>query len=636
MSRPPIVLVEPDRSRRGGLARGLTVAGYEVVPAVSAAEGLRFALGLDTALVVAPAQLLHNTGGDQEPLLGRLLAPGGGRRRAVVLLGDGEDGEAGLPEGTYFLPAAGLSDTEILLRLRLLLTGVELGVAADWRLGSLVGDLAAMPVLDLLRAAERVRLTGRLVLERGTFSLEDGQVVAAEAGAARGLKAACRLGRLREGPFWVLLGPPGVPQEITEELASLVNLIIEDALTELPDRHSRLELKPSEDFFSLDLTRTERRILTLAQRGASLGAVLDALPERDGELAQAVVRLERQGLLRLHRPAPVVRVVTDSTADLPKSLAAEHGITVVPLAVHFGDTRYLDRLDLQPADFYRLLAERPEHPSSSPPRPEAFAQLYRRCLEDSDVVSVHLSSALSETHAHALEGAAAVAAGVAGRTLQVVDSRQVSFGLGLLALIAARLARRGLAAAEIAAHLERMRERVHTLFVVDTLDFLARGGRIGRARALLGKLLRIKPILGLEAGEVAPVDRVRGGRAAHPRILELLAGRLQAGRPVLAAIAHADAPVWADRLRQLLEAELEVSELIQGEMGPVVGTHAGPGTVGVAVFQPSAEEAPLVAPLESAGTAPTPGDPSGDESAEGEGVAAAVDGGEERLAGAAG
>jgi DegV family protein with EDD domain len=183
-------------------------------------------------------------------------------------------------------------------------------------------------------------------------------------------------------------------------------------------------------------------------------------------------------------------------------------------------------------------------------------------------------------------------------TIKVVDSGSVSLGLGMLALFAARLARRGIDPDGIAERLEAMRPRMHILFAVNTLEYLARGGRIGKARALVGNLLGIKPILGVTDGEVVSIDRVRGGRAAQPRLIELFRQRVDPGRPVVVSIAHAKAPVWADRLRALLEQSFGVAELFMAEMGPVVGTHAGPGTVGAALFQPTEEELPLVAPLQ--------------------------------------
>jgi DegV family protein with EDD domain len=181
--------------------------------------------------------------------------------------------------------------------------------------------------------------------------------------------------------------------------------------------------------------------------------------------------------------------------------------------------------------------------------------------------------------------------------VEVVDGHNVSAGTGWLAIAAARMAERGLGASEIATHLRAMAPRIHTLFVVDTLDYLVRGGRIGMARGLVGKLLGIKPILGVVAGEIAAVDKVRGGRLAHGKIVELLAQRLDRTKPVVAIVAHAKAPVWADRLRELLGKTFVVRESLITEMGPVVGTHAGPGCVGTAVFQPTDEEWPLIEPL---------------------------------------
>jgi DegV family protein with EDD domain len=173
----------------------------------------------------------------------------------------------------------------------------------------------------------------------------------------------------------------------------------------------------------------------------------------------------------------------------------------------------------------------------------------------------------------------------------------VSLGLGLLTLFAARLAARNEPAGRIAQRVREMAPRVHTLFVVDTLEYLARGGRIGKARALLGGLLRIKPILGMVDGEVAPIDRVVGGRGVRPRILELLRQRIDGKRPLVAGICHGNAPAWADALGKLVREELQVSELVEAEVGPVIGANVGPGVVGIAVFQPTDDEARWIAPL---------------------------------------
>ena len=213
-----------------------------------------------------------------------------------------------------------------------------------------------------------------------------------------------------------------------------------------------------------------------------------------------------------------MRVVTDSTADLPARLAREHGIRVVPLTVRFGDRMFKDGVDISPREFYELLEADAVHPATNPPTPGEFLQVYRDLIPDKDVVSVHISSGLSETVRHAEQAAAS-----GSRELQelregsepvrvgVVDSRQVSLGLGMLAVFAARMARRGLGVREIGPRIQAMAARVEVLFVVDTLEYLARHGRIGRAKAWVGQLVGIKPILGVREGAVTLVDKVRGG-----------------------------------------------------------------------------------------------------------------------------
>jgi DegV family protein with EDD domain len=133
--------------------------------------------------------------------------------------------------------------------------------------------------------------------------------------------------------------------------------------------------------------------------------------------------------------------------------------------------------------------------------------------------------------------------------------------------------------------------------VVETLDYLARGGRIGTARPAVGGLLGIKPILGVVDGEVAPIDKVRGAKATHPRLVELFKKRVDVGKPVIVGVGHASAPVLAVRLRTMLRENLKISEIIDIEIGPAVATHVGPGCVGAVMFQPAEDEAPLVAPL---------------------------------------
>ena len=596
MSRPAVLIVEPAPARRGEMARGLSEFGYEVVPADGPEEGRRFAQGLGPGVIVTEAAV---PGFGDASVLDDLRRATGAETRLVVLGEDPATAEA-LPDDVLFLATAKLDDVELVRRIRLVLVGWELGVEPDARLTSLVGDLSLTPVLEVVRGLGRALVSGRLVLEEGEVVFARGEAIAATAGKARGVKAFCRLGARRQGPFRVVLGRPTVERQIEPRLEALVIRAIEDRVADPPGLESRVEVTLGPSFFGTQFTPFQQRLLTEAQEGPSVGALLDRFEETDGAVLGELSRLQGMEVLALREPEARVRVITDSTADLPAALAAEHGIRVVPLLLRFGERIFRDGVDISPREFYDQLEKGAVHPASNPPTPGEFLQVYRDLAPSHDLVSIHLSGRLSETALHARraleQGGDDLLArpGESGDTvpavIEVVDSGQVSLGLGLLALFAARLAQRHQGAAEIAERLEGMGGRVQVLFVVDTLEYLARGGRIGKARAWMGSLLGIKPILGVAEGEVVPVDRVRGGRAAHPRILELFKARVDPARPVIAAVAHAKAPVWADRLRTLLEAELDVRECLLAEMGPVVGAHAGPGTVGAALYQPADDE----------------------------------------------
>jgi DegV family protein with EDD domain len=595
LARPAVLLIDPEPARLEELSHGLAAEGYEVVPVSDLAMGRRFARGLGEALIVTTTGMMA---GSPEPaaLLAELHAGG---QRTLVLLGDRPEEEEGLPETVSFLNVGGLALLEIERRLLLVLLGREVGAEPDTKLESLVGDLTQTPLLELLRGLHRTTVSGRIELRGGQVWLERGEVVAAIAGGVGGtllgIKAFCRLGRMHEGPFQLFPGDLVPERTIQAPLSSLIITAIEDSLGEFPDARARLEARLGPSFLSATFNPLQQQILDLAQAGASLQEVLDGLPARDGEIVQELLVLEERGLLA--RRDPRVQIVTDSTSDLPSDLVRAYGIAVVPLTVAFGKERLRDRVDIQPGQFYKRLTQDKVHPVSSPPTQEELAGRYREYLSQGhDVVSLHLSSRLSKTFEHASAAAEEVNGNGDGRTLAVVDTGQVSVALGMLVLFAARMASRNETAETIRQRMLDMAPRIHTLFLVDTLEFLAKGGRIGKARALLGGLLGIKPILGVDKGEVVPVDQVRGGRAAHPRILEILHKRVDRNRPVVAGISHANAPVWADRLRALVRDQFQIAELIQTEVGPVVGANVGPGVVGVCLFQPREEERGWIVP----------------------------------------
>ncbi len=615
MATPSVLLIEPDAALRKQISTGLARFGYEVVPAVSADEGMRYAGGLGEGLVMVAD--VDAPGFDDAAVRERLdeldRASGG----TLVLLGRREVAEEELPRAVRFLRVEGLGTEEVVRRLRLVLLGREVGIDTDPTLDHLVGDLEQAPPLELVRMLSRARFTGQVEMPVGEVRLRSGEVVAATARPlgsryrpVGGVKAFCRLGRLRQGTVHVRptggMAAPTPGEAIGSRVDDLVIRAVEDAATgRLPHPQSRLSVEIGPAFFDTRFTPSQQRVLEAAQRGATLGIVLDEQQECDGAVVQDLNFLADTGVLTIEEPEARLYVVTDSSADLPEDLAERHGIRVVPLSVTFGKDVYHDGVDLRPREFYDLLESHPAHPATAPPTVADFTGRYRDLLPRRDVVSVHISEVLSQTVVHARQAAGEARSSVPRRSgedkppeLKVVDSRVVSLGLGLLALAAARMAARDLSAAQVAERLESLRQRVGTLFVADTLEYLRRGGRIGGARAWIGKLLDIKPILGVEDGQVVAVDRVRGGRAAHPRILELMGERADPKLPVLAAVAHAKAPVWADRLRKLVEETYRVEEMLVAEMGPTVGVHAGPGTVGVAWLQVSEEELELLAPLD--------------------------------------
>lgn len=270
--------------------------------------------------------------------------------------------------------------------------------------------------------------------------------------------------------------------------------------------------------------------------------------------------------------------VVASGADLPASLAADLGITVVPLTVRFGEEAFLDGINISTDQFYARLAQG-GLPKTAQPSPGAFAEAYSRGSEPGDVVfSLHLSADLSGTY----QAASLAAREFADRTIHVIDTRLASFGYGILAVRAARRAALGASPEEVLRTIQSEMARMRVLFLVESLDWLQRNGRIGRAQAWAGGLLNVKPLLRLENGVVVPQERVRGHAKAVARLVDIV--EAEAARPLLGAVIHADAFESATALTTQLRARMPVTELPTVTLGPTIGTHVGPGALGVVFF----------------------------------------------------
>ena len=273
-----------------------------------------------------------------------------------------------------------------------------------------------------------------------------------------------------------------------------------------------------------------------------------------------------------------IGIVTDSTADLRPAVQERFGLGMVPLIVNWDGQTFRDKIDLTTADFYQRLRTSKTLPKTGAPSLAAFEAAFREQLKTHDaLISVNLASKLSGTY----EVARKAAESVDPQRISVVDSGSVSVCLGWLAELAATLAQQGVAPAEIVKRLEDTRGRLRILALVETLEFLQRGGRIGRAAAMVGTLLSVKPILSVRDGEVAPVERVRTMNGALRRLVELA---VALGPVERLGVVDSDAEANAAEVERQLRAHYPDLTIDRGELGPVVGTHGGPGVVGVGVL----------------------------------------------------
>ena len=271
-------------------------------------------------------------------------------------------------------------------------------------------------------------------------------------------------------------------------------------------------------------------------------------------------------------------IVIDSTADFPDAQERFPNWRVVPLYVNFGTQSYKDGVELTAHEFYERLRTSPELPTTSQPTPGDFASCYAELGAYERILSIHLASNLSGTYQSALSGA--------DDRVRVIDSATASVGITLLALAVQRRLERGTTDEEVDELVTRYLAKHGLLFTVDTLEFLARGGRIGKAKAFAGQLMNVKPILSIRDGEVIPLKRVRGNRKAFQEFVDALDTQTRDEPALRVGIAHADAP---ERLRELekMVRDLRPQAQIEQEtsLGAVIGAHAGPGTVGFFWFR---------------------------------------------------
>lgn len=273
---------------------------------------------------------------------------------------------------------------------------------------------------------------------------------------------------------------------------------------------------------------------------------------------------------------PNVRIVTDSLADIPPALAKELEITQVPCIVRFGDQEFRDRVDLTSAEFYKRLVASNALPTTSQPATGVFQEIYTGIARETNaILAIHTVASLS-----GIFNASRIAAeSIPNVKIELIDSKQTTMALGWLVILAARAAREGHSLPDIKALVEDAIPRVHVIGALDTLEYAQRGGRLGKGQALVGTLLHVKPLISIVDGEVVPVENTRSQKRALERLVEIVLG---SGPIQEIAVIHAAGEELAQKVKRMLAATLREDQIVMTETGPVLGTHVGPNTVGIA------------------------------------------------------
>ncbi len=274
-----------------------------------------------------------------------------------------------------------------------------------------------------------------------------------------------------------------------------------------------------------------------------------------------------------------VKIMTDSSADLPEKLAREYDITVVPLNVHYGEEIFKDGIEIWSDEFYNRLRNEAFLPDTSEASPSEFLTFYQETTSPEDtIIGIFISQEMSATIDSAKSGAKLLEN---GPKVEIIDSRYVSMALGLIVIKAARMAKTNATSIEIIAAIHEWQKNVAVYFTPSSLEYLYRTGRIGKASTMVGSLLNIKPILSIENGIIVPADKVRGNfqKVASAMVEKLVE---QFGKtPLMICVLHTEIPAFAQILQRTAEENLNIAESYPSIVGPIVGSHAGPNTIGI-------------------------------------------------------
>ncbi|MFZ5351914.1 MAG: DegV family protein [Bacillota bacterium] len=271
-----------------------------------------------------------------------------------------------------------------------------------------------------------------------------------------------------------------------------------------------------------------------------------------------------------------IKIFADSMCDVPREYMEKYNITVMPLTVHFGDESYRDGVDITMSQFYSKLEKSGNLPTTSQVSPLEFYNAFREELtKGNEIICINGSSALSGTYNSAIMAKNQLETD----KIHVVDSQGITLGAGMLVIKAARLAKKGVEAAEIVKALEDSRGRMRHIFIVDTLKYLQKGGRISFTASVLGSILNVKPILTVTDGKLVMLDKARGIKKALSVVFDMIESKQWTLDNKIIGINHTAAAEQAEMLKEMIMSKYNISEVIIGEVGSVVATHAGPGAV---------------------------------------------------------
>jgi DegV family protein with EDD domain len=280
-----------------------------------------------------------------------------------------------------------------------------------------------------------------------------------------------------------------------------------------------------------------------------------------------------------------VAIVTDGTCSLTPAQGEQLGIHIAPIYVALGEKTYRAGIDLDSEEFYRFLSASKKLPTTAQPTVTDFVNIYNKLAEEAEeIVTIVISHHMSAT----IQSAEMAREQFDKVPVHIIDSESTSLGLGMMAIAAARAAEQGQNAQAILELVENLKQKINVIFTVKTLEYLHKGGRIGGATAFLGTAMDIKPILYIKDGRIEPLERQRTRKRSISRLVELMEKNV-GEKPVHVAILHGNVPEESRQLEQSIRSQFNCVELITSDMGPVIGVHAGPGTLGLVFYTPDQE-----------------------------------------------